>query len=103
MLDTFGSASLGRFLVDNMNCLEKKFELQTRKWEEYKGTRDPSTGTDDASAPLAMVVNSSELHPTDFHLAEVMSLPLDTVTRGIRRTRGAAVRNLQGVDNITFV
>ena len=22
-----------------MSCVEKKFELQVRKWEEYKGTR----------------------------------------------------------------
>jgi hypothetical protein len=22
-----------------MNCVEKKFEIQTRKWEEYRGTR----------------------------------------------------------------
>ena len=78
-----------------MSCVEKKFELQTRKWEEYKGTRyydrdktlvvelwlhrvaddlpgltfqewDPSAGTDDASAPVAMVVNSNDLCVTDF-------------------------------------
>jgi hypothetical protein len=77
------------------------------KWEEYKGTRysdgdsalvvelwlhlvaddmsgltflewDPSAGSDDTSAPVAMLVNSSEL-------------------------RGAAVRKLQGVGNSTFV
>jgi hypothetical protein len=24
---------------DSMNCVEKKLELQVRKWEEYKGTR----------------------------------------------------------------
>ncbi len=23
----------------SMNCVEKKFEIQTRKWEEYRGTR----------------------------------------------------------------
>jgi hypothetical protein len=28
---------------------------------------------------------------------------LDAVTRGVRRTRGATVRNLQGVGNSTFV
>jgi hypothetical protein len=73
------------------------------KWEEYKGTRysdgdsalvvelwlhrvaedlsgltfqewDPSAGTDDTSAPVAMLVNSSELRTTDFPLAEVRSL-----------------------------
>ncbi len=116
----------------NMSCVEKKIELKTRKWEEYKGTRyydgdkplvvelwlhrvtddlsgltfqewDPSAGTDDASVPVAMLVNWSELCSTDFNLAEVSPLQLDAVTRGDRRTRGETVRNLQGVGNSTFV
>ena len=116
----------------SMSCVEKKFELHGRKWEEYRGTRyydgdsalvvelwlhrvaddlsgltfqewDPSSGTDDTSAPVAMLVNSSELRAADFHLAEVRPLQLDVVTRGGRRTRGAAVRKLQGVGNSTFV
>jgi hypothetical protein len=102
------------------------------KWEEYKGTRysdgdsalvvelwlhrvaddlsgltfqewDPSVGTDDTSTPVAMLVNSSELRAADFPLAEVRPLHLDTVAHGGRRTRGAAVRKLQGVGNSTFV
>jgi hypothetical protein len=64
---------------------------------------DPSAGTDDTSAPVAMLVNSSELRAADFPLAEVRPLHLDAVDRGGRRTRGAAVRNLQGVGNSTFV
>ena len=81
----------------SMRYVEKKFELQTRKWEEYKGTRyydgdkalvvelwlhrvsddlsgltfqewDPSAGT--VGALVAMLVNSSELRPVDFHLVE---------------------------------
>ena len=100
----------------SMSCVEKKFELQTRKWEEYKGTRyydgdktlvvelwlnrvaddlsgltfqewDPSAGTDDASAPVAMLVNSSELRAADFHLAEVRPLQLDAVAHGGRRLK----------------
>jgi hypothetical protein len=92
-----------------MNCVEKKFEVQDHKWEEYKGTRysdgdrtlvvelwlhrvvddlsgltfqewDPSTGSDDTSAPVAMLVNSNESRPADFSLAEVRPLQLDTVT-----------------------
>jgi hypothetical protein len=107
-----------------MTCVEKKFELQVRKWEEYKGTRysdgdialvvelwlnrvaddtsgltfqewDPSAGSDDTSALVAMLVNSSELCAADFPLAEVRPLQLDEVTRGVRRTRGAAVRKLR--------
>ena len=116
----------------SMSCVEKKFEFQGRKWEEYRVIRyydrdsalvvelwlnrvaddlsgltfqewDPSAGTDDASAPVAMVVNSSDLCTMDFHLAEVRPLQLDEVVRGDRRTHGAAERKYQGVDNSTFV
>jgi hypothetical protein len=115
-----------------MSCVEKKFELQGRKWEEYKVTRysdgdntlvvelwlhrvvddlsgltfqewDPSAGSDDTSAPVAMFVNSSELRAADFPLEEVRPLQPDAVVRGGRRTRGATVRKLQGVGNSTFV
>ncbi len=60
-------------------------------------------GTDDTSAPVAMLVNSSELRATDFPLTEVRTLHLDAVARGGRRTRGETVRKLQGVGNSTFV
>ncbi len=60
-------------------------------------------GTDDVSALVVMLLNSSELRVTDFHLVEVRPLQLDTVVRGGRRTHGEAVRNLQGVGNSTFV
>jgi hypothetical protein len=93
-----------------------ELQVNKCKWEEYKGTRyshgdrvlvvelwlyrvpddtsgltfqewDPSTGTDDTSVPVAMLVNSSELCVTDFPLAEVRPLHLDTVSRGGRRTQ----------------
>ena len=109
-----------------------EFQDRKCKWEEYKDTRysdgdstlvvelwlhrvvhdtsgltfqewDPSVGTDDTSAPVAMLVNSSELCATDFPLTEVRPLQLDAVARGGRRARGAAVRTLQGVGNSTFV
>ncbi len=63
----------------------------------------PSSGTDDASAPVTMLVNSSEIRVTDFHLAEVSPLQLDTVTHGGRRTHGVTVRKFQVVGNSTFV
>jgi hypothetical protein len=114
-----------------MSCVERKRKCKC-KWEQYKGTRysdwdsalvvelwlhrvaddlsgltfqewDPSAGTHDTSAPVAMLVNSSELRAADFPLAEVRTLHLDAVARGRRRTRGAAVRKLQGVANSTFV
>ena len=63
----------------------------------------PSSGTDDESSPVEILVNSNDLCDTDFHLVEVRSLQLDSVARGGRRTRGAAVRKLQVVGNSTFV
>jgi hypothetical protein len=50
-----------------------------------------------------MIVNSSDLLAEDFHLVEVSPLQLDSVARGVRRTRDAVVRKLQGVGNSTFV
>ena len=64
---------------------------------------DPSAGSDDTSAPVAMLVNSSELRAADFPLAEVRPLQLDAVALGGRRTHGVTVRQLQGVGNSTFV
>ncbi len=64
---------------------------------------NPSAGIDDASAPVVMVVNSSELRAADFNLSEVRPLQLDVVTRGGRRTLGGTVRKLQVVGNSTFV
>ncbi len=116
----------------SMSCVEKKFELQVLKWEEYRDTRyyhgdsalvvelwlhrvaddlsgltfqewDPSEGTDGTSSPVAMFVNSSDLRATDFPLTEVRSLQLDVVDHGGRRTCDATVRKLQGVGNSTFV
>jgi hypothetical protein len=48
-------------------------------------------------------VGDSEVRAADFLLTEVRPLQLDAVSRGGRRARGAAVRNLQGVGNSTFV
>ncbi len=64
---------------------------------------DSSEGIDDTSAPVAMLVNSSEMRAADFPLEEVRPLHLNTVARGGRRTGDVSVRNLQGVGNSTFV
>jgi hypothetical protein len=86
------------------SCVEKKFKLVTRKYEEYKGVRfengdcvlvvdvwlhrvdeyvsgltfeewDPSADTDASEAPVAMIVNSSELRTAGFDLREVLQIP----------------------------
>ena len=69
-------------------------ELTFQEW-------DPSTGTDDGSDPVAMLVNSSDLRAEDIHLVEVCPLQLDDA-HGVRRTHGVTVRKLQGVGNSTF-
>ena len=60
---------------------------------------DHSAGTDDANAPVVILVNSSELCVADFHLPEVMTLQID----GDCRNRGVVVRKFHGVGNSTFV
>ena len=115
----------------SISCVEKKFELQTRKWEEYKDTRyydgdkalvESSTTIPNPIQPqLLMICQDSRFRSgtpqwvmtmqvlrwqcssTRASCAEVRSLQLDSVTRGGRRTRGAAVRKLQVVGNSTFV
>jgi hypothetical protein len=87
-----------------MGCVEKKFELQGRKWEEYKGTRY-SDGDRALVVELWLHRVADDLSGLTFQewLAEVRPLQLDTVDLGHRRTRDAGVRNLQGVGNSTFV
>ncbi len=47
---------------------------------------DPSADTDASEAPVAMIVNSSELHAAGFDLREVLPLQLEAAVRGTRRT-----------------
>jgi hypothetical protein len=85
------------------SCVEKKFKLGTRQYEEYKGVHfgngdcvlqvdvclyrvdedtsgltfeewDPSADTDASEAPVTMIVNSSELRAAGFDLREVIPM-----------------------------
>jgi hypothetical protein len=109
------------------NCVEKNFKLGARQYEEYKGVRfgngdctlvvdvwlyrvdeddpgltfeewDPSGDTDASEAPMAMIVNSSELCVVSFDLREVIPLKLETVSCGGRRTRGTFLNQIHGMD-----
>ncbi len=81
-----------------MSCVEKEFILVPRKCKEYKGRRwDPSVDIDVSQAPVTMIVNSSELCVTGFDLREVIPLQLEVVTRGDRRTRGTALKQIHGM------
>ena len=64
---------------------------------------DPSADTDASEAPVAMIVNSSELCPTGFDLREVIPLQLESVARGDRRTRGAVLKQIHGMGTRRYV
>ncbi len=112
--------------------MEKEFKLGTRQYEEYKGVRfdngdcallvdvwlnrvdedasgltfeewDPSADTDASEAPVAMIVNSSEVCAAGFELREVTPLQLETVVRGGQRTRGAALKQIHGMGTRRYV
>ena len=70
-----------------------------RTFEEW----DPSTDTDASEAPVAMIVNSSELCVAGFDLREVIPLQLETVTRGDRRTLGVVLKQIHGMGTRRYV
>ncbi len=113
-------------------CVEKKFKLVARKYEEYKGVRfgngdcalvvdvwllrvdedasgltlkewDPSADTDASEAPVAMIVNTSELRSAGFDLRNVIPLQLEAAARGARRTRGTALKQIHGMGTRRYV
>jgi hypothetical protein len=127
----FGDAGDGT-CVETVNG-QKTFSLPPRKWVEHKGVRfyngdsalvvkrwlhrvdedasglsfvewDPKAEADPEAPPVEMIVNSSELRAAGFSLREVLPLALESLARqGARRTRGAGLRQLQGMGPTTFV
>jgi hypothetical protein len=114
------------------SCVEKKFQLGTRKYEEYKAVRfgngdctlvvdvwlhrvdedtsgltfeewDPSADTDTSQAPVAMIVNSSELRAAGFDLREVLPLQLETVECGGQRTCGTVLKQIHDMGTRRYV
>ncbi len=112
--------------------MEKEFKLGTRQYEQYKGVPfgngdcallvdvwlrrvdedtsglafeewDPSADTDASEAPVAMIVNSSELCATGFDLREVIPLQLEAVTRGGQRTRDATLKQIHDMGTRRYV
>jgi len=111
---------------DGTSC-ENEFNLQARKWEDYKGTRfydgehavvikrwlnrvdeiasgltfgegDPTENVESSQMPVAMIINSSELRAPGFTLREVFPPELEAAAR-CRSTRGAGIRQLEGIDH----
>jgi hypothetical protein len=114
------------------SCVEKKFKLGARKYEEYKGLRfgngdcvlvvdvwmyrvdedvsgltfeewDPSADTDASEAPVAIIDNSSELRTAGFDLREVLALQLETEGRGGQCTRGVSLKQIHDMGTRRYV
>ena len=112
--------------------MERKFKLGTRQYEEYKGVRfgngdcvlvfdvclhrvyedvsgltfeewDPSEDIDASEAPVAMIVNSSELCTAGFDLREVIPLQIEAAVCEGQRTRGAALKHIHGMGTRRYV
>ena len=64
---------------------------------------DPSADTDASEAQVTMIVNSSQLLTTGFDLREVIPSQLETVTCGDRCTRGAVLKQIQGMGTKRYV
>ncbi len=64
---------------------------------------DPSADTDASEAPVAMIVNSSELRVAGFDLREVIPLQLETAVCGGQCTRGAALKQIHGMGTRRYV
>jgi hypothetical protein len=119
----FGDAGNGTSCV-------KQFNLEHRKWEDYRGTRfynkdcalvikrwlnrveedvsgltfqEWTPDVDTSRSPVAMLINSSELRAAGFKLKEVLPPALEAAARGGMRTRGAGLRSLEGMGPKRFV
>ncbi len=64
---------------------------------------DPSVDTDASEALVTMIVNSSQLRVTGFDLREVIPLQLETVGRGVRGTRGTALKQIHDMGTRRYV
>ncbi len=64
---------------------------------------DPSADTDASEVPMTMIVNSSELRTTGFDLKEVIPLQLESVVCGVRRTRGADLKQFHDMGTRRYV
>ncbi len=64
---------------------------------------DPSADTDASEAPVAMIVNSSELHAAGFDLREVIPLQLEVVVRGGQRTLDAPLKQIHDMGTRRYV
>jgi hypothetical protein len=64
---------------------------------------DPSADTDASEAPVAIIVNSSELRAAGFDLREVIPLQLEAAARGGQRTRGTVLKQIHDMGTRRYV
>ena len=64
---------------------------------------DPTKDIDNSQPPVPMIINSSELRGAGFNLQEVIPPALEAAARSGRRTRGAGVRQVEGLGRKRFV
>ena len=64
---------------------------------------DPTKDADAEQPPVAMLVNSSELRAAGFKLKELLPPELEAAARSGRCTRGAGLRQLQGMGPTRFL
>ena len=65
--------------------------------------QDLAKDADPNQPPLAMIINSSELRAAGFKLRELLPAQLEAAARAGRCTRGAGLRQLQGMGPTRFV
>jgi hypothetical protein len=64
---------------------------------------DPSADTDVSQAPVAMIINSSELRAAGFDLREVILPQLETTARGGRGTCDAVLKQIHVMGTRRYV
>ena len=64
---------------------------------------DPIKDADDSQTPVPMIISSSVLRGASFNLQEVIPPALEASARSGRHTRGAGLRQLEGMGRKRFV
>jgi len=86
--------------------LENRSQGRVKKWlhqvvEDSSGFTfeewDPIKDANNSQTPVPMIINSSKLRDAGFNLQEVIPPALEVTVRSGRRTRGAGLRQLEGM------
>jgi hypothetical protein len=82
------------------SCIEKKFMLGTRKYEEYKGVR---FGNGDCALVVDVWLHRVDEDASGLTFEVRLELQLEAAARGARRTRGAALKQIHGMGTRRYV